>query len=149
MRVTFRPASDSDYQFAFDLKKVAEMDGITAIFGWDEELQQVLHRQEWHSGLPTIICADGQPIGTYLLQSKHETLYFSRFFILPDFQNRGVGSQVLQLVVNQANLTQYPCKLCYLQGSPVGALYQRFGFTHYQMDDEFSHMHFIPTPKGQ
>ncbi|MBD1567068.1 GNAT family N-acetyltransferase [Vibrio sp. S12_S33] len=144
MNITYRSATSEDYQFTFELKKVAEMDSITAVFGWDEELQQELHRQEWNSGLPTIICLDGKPIGTYLLESKHDTLFFSRFFILPVFQGMGIGSQILQTIIKVSQQTHSPCKLCYLQGNRVGKLYKRFGFIDYETDDAFVHMQFVP-----
>lgn len=145
MNITYRSATSEDYQFTFELKKVAEMDAITAVFGWDEDLQQELHRQEWNSGLPTIICLDGKPIGTYLLESKHDTLFFSRFFILPAFQGMGIGSQILQTIIKVSQQTHSPCKLCYRQGNRVGELYKRFGFIDYETDDVFVHMQFVPS----
>lgn len=93
MKLSYRPATDADYLFAFELKKATEQDLVTRNFGWDEELQWELHRQEWKSGLPTIICIDDQPVGTYMLHDKNDTLYFSRFFILPDYQGQGVGAK--------------------------------------------------------
>lgn len=144
MKLSFRPATDADYLFAFELKKAAEQDVITHNFGWDEELQWELHRQEWHSGLPTIICADEQPIGTYMLHDKDNTLYFSRFFILPAYQGQGIGSQILKAVVTRSDSTQHPCLLCHLRGNRVGQLYQRFGFRTYREDQQFIYMKYRP-----
>lgn len=144
MKLSYRPATDADYLFAFELKKATEQDLVTRNFGWDEELQWELHRQEWKSGLPTIICIDDHPVGTYMLHDKNDTLYFSRFFILPDYQGQGVGGQVLKSVTEFSDRTNLPCVLCYLQGNRAANLYQRFGFRTYREDAQFVYMKYRP-----
>ncbi|MCG6217600.1 hypothetical protein [Vibrio furnissii] len=79
MKLSFRPATDADDEFAFELRKATEHDLVTQTFGWDEALQRALHRQEWKSGLPTLICADDQPIGTYMLQGNRAAHLYQRF----------------------------------------------------------------------
>lgn len=140
MEFTVKTATQDDYEFTFNLKKSAEIDAITAIFGWDEELQRELHSIEWNQGFPELICVNDQPIGSYMLELKHEFWYFSRFFLLPDFQGLGIGSQILHRVRSILDLHQQPCKLCYLQGSRVHSLYPRFGFIKSHEDDQFVYM---------
>lgn len=145
MKLSFRPATDADDEFAFELRKATEHDLVTQTFGWDEALQRALHRQEWKSGLPTLICADDQPIGTYMLHDKNDTLYFSRFFILPAYQGQGIGSQVLRDITEFSNQAKRPCLLCYLQGNRAAHLYQRFGFQVYREDAPFVYMKYSPV----
>lgn len=140
MELTFRPATDADDEFVFELRKATENDWVTQNFGWDEALQRALHRQEWKSGLPTLICADDQPIGTYMLHDKNGTLYFSRFFILPAYQNQGIGSDVLRAITELLDRTKQPCRLCYLQDNRVAHLYQRFGFQVVRKEAPFVYM---------
>ena len=144
MKYHTRPATDTDYQFAYEVKIAAEVDAITAVFGWDEELQMELHRHEWNSGKPTIICLDDKPIGTYHLKEKQDCWFFSRFFIDPRCQNQGIGSTILQQVIDVANQSNKPCKLCHLTENRVHELYRRFGFSIYQQDSQFVHMIYQP-----
>lgn len=37
-----REATVDDYEFLFELKKLAEFDTIKSVFGWDESLQVVI-----------------------------------------------------------------------------------------------------------
>ncbi|WP_319556388.1 GNAT family N-acetyltransferase [uncultured Vibrio sp.] len=135
-----REAIDEDYEFLFELKKTAEYEPIKAVFGWDENVQKEIHRNEWNEAKPTIIEIDGDPVGSYLVQAHPEHLYFGRFFLLPHCQGKGIGSQVLKTVIQLANEKSLPIQLCYLQGNRVGQLYKRLGFEVTRQDEQFVHM---------
>ncbi len=135
-----RKAENSDYEFLFELKKSAEFEPIKAVFGWDENVQRDIHRDEWNEGKPTIIEVDGFAVGSYLVQFHSEYLYFGRFFLLPQYQGKGIGSQVLKDVIEIASQKSLTIKLCYLQGNRVGQLYKRFGFEVSGQDEQFVHM---------
>lgn len=135
-----RKAQNSDYEFLFELKKLAEFEPIKAVFGWDEDVQREIHRTEWEEDKPTIIVVDGVAAGSYLVQLHAEYLYFGRFFLLPEFQGKGIGSRVLKSVIENADKMSLPIKLCYLQGNRVGQLYERFGFSLTGQDEQFVNM---------
>ncbi|ELA9866664.1 TPA: GNAT family N-acetyltransferase [Vibrio parahaemolyticus] len=135
-----REAIDEEYEFLFELKKAAEYEPVKAIFGWDENVQKEIHRNEWNEAKPTIIEIDGDPAGSYLVQNHPDHLYFGRFFLLPHYQGKGIGSQVLKTVIQLANEKSLPIQLCYLQGNRVGQLYKRFGFEVTRQDEQFVHM---------
>ncbi|NOH98877.1 GNAT family N-acetyltransferase [Vibrio sp. 99-70-13A1] len=135
-----RKADNSDYEFLFKLKKSAEYEPIKAVFGWDENVQREIHSNEWEEEKPTIIEVDGVAVGSYLVQAHSEYLYFGRFFLLPEYQDKGIGSQVLKTVIELADLKSLPIKLCYLQGNRVGQLYKRLGFSVVGQDEQFVHM---------
>lgn len=135
-----RPATPGDFDFLFSLKKNAEYDAIKAVFGWDEELQQRIHLEEWQEEQPTIVTVDGKAAGSFLLQDKGEHFYFCRFFLLAHYHGKGMGSKVLQQCIEVADRQCKPIQLCYLQGSRVGRLYQRFGFQITSEDNAFIYM---------
>ncbi|WP_274008796.1 GNAT family N-acetyltransferase [Vibrio parahaemolyticus] len=135
-----REAIDEDYEFLFELKKAAEYEPVKAVFGWEENVQKEIHRNEWNEAKPTIIEMEGAPVGSYLVQAHSEHLYFGRFFLVPACQGKGIGSQVLKTVIQLANEKSLPIQLCYLQGNRVGQLYERFGFEVTSQDEQFVHM---------
>ncbi|MGR2943486.1 GNAT family N-acetyltransferase [Vibrio vulnificus] len=124
-----REATVDDYEFLFELKKLAEFDAIKSVFGWDESLQWKLHLAEWNEAKPTIIEIDGKRAGSYLLQNKGGSLYFGRFFLLPEFHGKGIGSSILKQCIAIASKENKRIELCYLQGSRVANLYGRHGFS--------------------
>ncbi|QNE01197.1 GNAT family N-acetyltransferase [Vibrio vulnificus] len=135
-----RQAENDDFDFLFQLKKAAEIEAVKAVFGWDENVQKEIHQREWNEAKPTIIEIDGCRVGSFLVQEHPEYLYFGRFFLLPSFQGKGVGSIVLENVIALASEKSLPIKLCYLQGNRVGQLYSRFGFVVTGEDSQFVHM---------
>ncbi|HIF9172729.1 TPA: GNAT family N-acetyltransferase [Photobacterium damselae] len=137
---TVRQAIDSDYDFLFDLKKAAEYGPINAVFGWDEELQRKMHRDEWNEDKPVVIEINGIRAGSYLVQLHSDHVYFGRFFLLPEFQGNGIGSKVLNELTDFADENKLAIKLCYLQGNRVGALYDRFDFDVVSQDAQYVNM---------
>lgn len=107
----FRPATPGDFGFLFSLKKNAEYEAIKAVFGWDEEVQQRIHHEEWQEDQPTIVTVGGQPAGSFLLQDKGEHLYFCRFFLLARYHGKGMGSKILQYCIElaDANVSRSNC----------------------------------------
>tara|TARA_Y100001956_G_C4127842_1_gene191320 strand:- start:2371 stop:2817 length:447 start_codon:yes stop_codon:yes gene_type:complete len=135
-----RPAKERDFDFLYQLKKAAEHDAIKAVFGWDEKVQREIHQQEWQQAKPTIIEVEGQPVGSFLVEQHNDHLYFGRFFLLPELHGEGVGSQVLNQLITDAQKLNLPIKLCYLQGNRVGSLYERFGFKRISHNQQFIFM---------
>ncbi|MEI8594321.1 GNAT family N-acetyltransferase [Photobacterium sp. Hal280] len=155
--VNFRDAQETHEAFIFQLKTAAEKTAVTKVFGWDEQVQYQLHHQEWRACKPTLICWHDTPIGSVLLESVTEAdpsaageascryLYFSRFFLLPEWQGRGIGTAVMSLLEAICDAENLPCQLMYLQGNQVFTLYQRHGFHLLSQDHQFVSMVRLPN----
>ncbi len=143
--IRFRPATDVDCLFAFELKKAVDFDLLTLEHGWDEELQWALHQHEWNTGLPTLICYQDKPIGTDMLLEKRDQIYFSKSIIQPNYQNQGIGSKVMEYVIRFSKQTGKPCFLSYLKNNHAGSLYKRMGFEIYREDSPFVYTRHNPT----
>jgi hypothetical protein len=48
MKYKERAASQDDFEFLFELKKAAEYDAVSRVFGWNEALQRQLHEQDFY-----------------------------------------------------------------------------------------------------
>ncbi|NOH31751.1 GNAT family N-acetyltransferase [Vibrio mediterranei] len=138
MTYSERAARSNDFDFLFELKKAAEYEAVSRVFGWDESLQRHLHEVEWSQAKPTIIEIDGKRIGSYLLKPQDGGYYFGRFFLLPDYQGKGIGSAVIKDCIGKAK--SQPITLCYLVGNQVHSLYERHGFRVTHQDEHFVHM---------
>jgi len=140
MQYKTRSASEEDFEFLFQLKKAAELEAVKAVFGWDEDLQLKIHKQEWDDAQPTIIEINGVRSGSYLLQEKNDHFHFGRFFLLPEFHGKGIGSRILKYVIEISKEKQKSIRLVVLQGNKVLGLYQRFGFKIVKEDEQFIQM---------
>jgi len=122
------PAADDDCEFAFRVKKAAEGDYIREFWPWDEVFQREFHRKEWERKRPEIIRYAGRPIGTLAVSENDGELEIGRFFILPEYQNRGIGSHLLGRILEMADRRGMKTKLAFLRNNPVESLYLRHGF---------------------
>ena len=144
LKPLLRGTTESDFEFAFEAKRLALGPHIAARWGWDETYQLKLHRQRW-SGRPwSIITLDGESIGTLSIKRTEDHVQFGEFYLLPLHQRRGIGTQVLLDIIKYADAEALPIKLEYLKWNPVGSLYKRHGFVVIAEND--SHYFLVREP---
>jgi GNAT superfamily N-acetyltransferase len=122
------PAADSHREFSFQVKKAAMGGYITQIWGWDEKFQKDLHAGDWQQKRPQIILYNNKPIGTIRMVSSADSLDIEQFYILPEYQKKGIGSHLLKDILDNADKTSLLTKLAVLKINPAISLYQRHGF---------------------
>jgi GNAT superfamily N-acetyltransferase len=122
------PADESHYEFSYEVKKAALGPYITQIWGWDEGIQKDFHAKRWQQERPDIIMYDGKSIGTISIIESEDCIEIRQLFILPEYQNQGIGSHLLKQILDQADQAGRITKLDYLKINPVESLYKRSGF---------------------
>ena len=140
MQFTLRPAVESDFDFAFQAKREALGPHIIAKWGWDETFQLAIHGNRWRERPWSIIESDGTAVGSVSVAEAADHIRFGEFYLLPQFQRQGLGTNILLSVLARSNDLSLPVRLEYLKWNPVGSLYRRHGFevisendTHYFM----------------
>ncbi len=128
MVVELRPASDGDLEFTYRVKKAAEGDLVRGIYGWDETVQREFQERDFMTKRPSLIVVDGEPVGTVALTEFEGYLEVGQFFILPEYQDRGIGSCILERTLRLADEKRLPVRLAYLRGNRAESLYRRHGF---------------------
>jgi ribosomal protein S18 acetylase RimI-like enzyme len=125
-----RQANASDEQFMRKLHKAAYYDVIVRQFGgWDDELQASLFSKKWRPEQFEILELDGQPIGCIRIEDRSDEVFLAEIQILPDFQSRGIGREVIQGEVARAHKMKKPIRLQVLKKNErARALYERLGF---------------------
>jgi len=141
MPYKFRPLTDSDYNFIYQVKKDAYKNYVEMNFGsWNEEDQQGYFAKfmEAYKDGAVIITKDGIDIGFYNGEVVDDTYEIGNICIIPEYQNRGIGTAILKDILD-ANRDR-TVTLQYFKQNPVGRLYERLGFKvvgetkfHYQM----------------
>ena len=131
------PADESQCEFSYQIKKAAYGNYVKEIWGWDEGLQREFHAQDWMNKRPEIILYDNQPIGTIYVDRKEDDIEIEQFIILSEYQNKGIGSYILQGILDEADCSGRVVKLKYLRTNPVASLYNRMGFHVVGNDDLF------------
>ena len=122
------PADEIHKEFSYQVKKVAEGEYITHMFDWDEDVQRDFHVRAWQQKKPDIITYDGKLIGTIATIESEDCIEIGQFFILPDYQNKGIGTHLLKSILDKADQLGKNVTLRFLKNNPVKSLYVRNGF---------------------
>ena len=135
--ITLIPAVESHREFSYQLKKTTMSDYVDQVWDWDDNIGRELHAQDWVSKRPDIILYDDEPIGTIYVGEYQDYIEIEQFYILPEYQNNGIGSNILKGILDEADHSGRMIKLMYLHINPVATLYCRMGFKVVGNNDPF------------
>jgi ribosomal protein S18 acetylase RimI-like enzyme len=71
----------------------------------------------------------GQPVGCLALEWLPDQVKLNRVFLLPEFQGRGIGSQLVGQVLVRARAARLSIRLRVFKVNPAQHLWRRLGFT--------------------
>nr|WP_314841005.1 GNAT family N-acetyltransferase [uncultured Microbacterium sp.] len=74
-----------------------------------------------------VIVIDGEDVGLVAVRPERDATWIEHFYISPQRQGRGLGSEVLAHLLSSSDGLR-PFRLNVLQGSPARRLYERHGF---------------------
>jgi len=131
---TLRPATAADYQWLWELKRLTMRPYVEQTWGsWDDSTQEAFFRRNFSSETVQIITVDGQNAGLLNVEREPNGIFLANLQIHPSFQNRGLGTAVLQTVMGSAKALRIPVRLQVLRvNSAALRLYSRLGFVTYQ-----------------
>ena len=139
------PADETYREFSYQVKKAAEGEYIISMFGWDENVQRDFHDRAWQEQKPDIITYDDEPIGTIATIESEDCIQIGQFFILPDYQNKGIGTYLLKSILDRADRFGKNVTLKFLTNNPVKSLYVRNGFLLVRTSEVAHHMQRTPV----
>lgn len=146
---------DADFLFeVYVSSRVAEM----SLWGWtneqktqflrmQHEAQQRFYQQQYPYLQYHIIWDDGKKAGRVAIGQIEEELVLVDIILLPEFQNRGLGSTILQQLKREAMDNDKSIRLSVLTNSRAQQLYERLGFQVFLENGIYSSMRF--TKEGE
>jgi len=141
-KLTIRQATAEDSEFAYQTKKAAFRDYVLKVWEWDETRQRLLHEKRFAAQDFRVIQISGTDVGILAIQNTLESLKLNQIFILPGYQNKGIGSACMKRLIKAANAKRRSIYLQVLKVNPRAiSFYRRLGFkaigessTHIQME---------------
>jgi len=141
MDLQVRPATVSDHAFLQRLNREAYEDLATRQYGsWDDDFQQARFRMKLQSVQFRIVLLDNQPVGAVASTEHDDHIFLNELLILPEFQNRGIGSRLLVGELRHADLLGKPVRLHTLRLNRAQDLYKRHGFIETGRDEMYVNM---------
>jgi ribosomal protein S18 acetylase RimI-like enzyme len=136
-----RRASAADRDFLYNLHRTAMRDVIEKTWGWDETWQRKDFERRLVSYEVSIIQSDDRAVGSLWLEWKPDSLYIHEIQVLPEFQGKGLGSAVVQHVIELATSRTLPVALSIVPANPHARnLYERLGFEVTSVEPPFIRM---------
>jgi ribosomal protein S18 acetylase RimI-like enzyme len=128
--VALRPASFADSDFCFQLHKAAMGEYVTAIWGWDEQVQRGFHDRAFNPGQCQIITSGGVDVGMLNVEYRPGEIYLARIEIDPAYQGHGIGTRLITGLIDEARQKGQALTLDVLTvNRRAYALYRRLGMT--------------------
>ena len=132
--ITMRPATVDDDEFLFKLYASTRSDELAAV-GWNDQQRDTFLRMQYNlqrgSHQETgghIILSRGREIGRLIVKQTEEAMLLVDIVILPPFRNRGIGTSVMESLLEDATVAGKPVRLHVLASSFARRLYERLGF---------------------
>jgi ribosomal protein S18 acetylase RimI-like enzyme len=128
--IALRPATAADAEFCYQLHKAAMGEYITAIWGWDEQIQRAFHERAFNPHRWQIITAGQAGIGMLDVDCRPGEIYLSRIEIHPGHQGHGIGTRIITALLEEAERTGQDLVLdVFTANHRAQALYRRLGLT--------------------
>jgi len=147
---TLRVSTPDDQDFLFVLYASTREEELR-LWGWDEHQQRAFlemqfRGQNQHYGLcypqadSNIILFNDQPVGRLLIDRSRQEILLVDIALLPEYQNRHIGTTLIQSLLREAAGAQKNVELHVLRGSAAVRLYERLGFTNVADDGVYLNM---------
>jgi len=128
--IGLRPATAADAEFCYQLHKAAMGEYVTAVWGWDEQVQRAFHERAFNPHRWQIITAGQAGIGMLDVEYRPGEIYLARIEIHPGHQGHGIGTRIISALLEEAESTGQDLVLDVLTvNHRAHALYRRLGLT--------------------
>jgi GNAT superfamily N-acetyltransferase len=127
--IHLRKGSAEHYAFAQCLYLSTMQPYAAELMVWDETLQRDSFADQWRLDEVQIIAVDGKDVGWLQVSETPMEIRLLQFFMAPDHQRQGIGTQVLNRLVATWQLTRKQIALTVLTNNPAKRLYERCGFS--------------------
>jgi GNAT superfamily N-acetyltransferase len=148
MRIAVRPARAEDFDFCADLY-FSEMERTIRELNLDLAKQAANLRHRWDLQQVGIITLDGADIGCVQRVTEGDALCLGQLFVAPAHQGRGIGTTIVQRLIEQAARDRRAVTLGVVKTNPALRLYQRLGFrTTHEDERKFYMRRDLDPPNG-
>lgn len=136
--VSLRSAAAEDEEFLYRVYASTRADEM-ALTDWTEaqkeaflRMQSNAQRQSYLAQYPqaeySVIAKDGAPIGRLIVDRTGRDLLLMDIALLPEYRNAGIGTRLIEELLDEADRTARPVRLHVETFNPAMNLYKRLGF---------------------
>jgi GNAT superfamily N-acetyltransferase len=140
MNIALRTACNDDVAFARNLYFETMRKIIERLYGWDQRREEKSFDRFFKLDEVRIIIADGQDVGWIQEQVSERSINLGSFYIAPRMQGRGIGTQVLRMLLDRAASESKAITLAVVKINPARQFYEKHGFRTTHEDEHKFYM---------
>ena len=119
---------------------------VEQIWGWDEAWQRENFAEEWEVTRTWRVESQGRLAGYIQQKNEQDFVYLLSVAIIPDFQGRGIGRQIMGRFQEEAAKLGQPLRLSVFRTNPRAlSFYQGLGFRVTEETDAFHRLEWLPA----
>ena len=145
--ISLRPAQPGDYDFAAALYFESTKRLLTALGRWQERRVVARFRRAFKPEQTQVICSGGTDIGWMQVSQTTDGFHLHQLHIVDRFRNRGIGTRLINALLDRARALGQPVALNVIRGNPAFSLYRRLGFRVVGEDEEKIRMRWQAVPR--
>lgn len=145
MDISLRPATENDIAFLLNLRELTMKSYLEQI-GESTSEEAMLSRVRDNFDAASVIEVDGISAGIFKVRYEPEYDYWFLFQlqIVPNFQNRQLGSHLIRQLIEQAQEAGSNVRLRVYKHNPARHLYKKLGFekiseSEFELEMQYAH----------
>jgi len=143
-----RPATESDREFLYALYRDTMRQVVEQTWGWDEEWQRRAFYGRFRNCATSVVELDGNAVGGLLLDWAPAAVDIVELQILPEYQGHGIGTAIVQRVIEDAARQGLAVTLSVVPANPrARRLYERIGFHVIGVNEPFIRMRYVASER--
>jgi len=128
MTIAFAQVSESDFDALVAMRIAAMRESLERVGRFDPDRARERLRQTFTPAHTRMIYANGERVGFYALRPISDWVSLDHLYVMPAFQRRGIGTEVVRMILAEADRQTLPVKVGALKESASNRFYQRHGF---------------------
>lgn len=136
MTLTYRPATELDHEWLWQLRCESMRECVEAIWGWDEAFQLERFGLSAAADPWQIVLAGERAVGAMVVYEEADHVYLANLYVVARDRGRGVGRSVMQALQHSARSRRLPIRLHVLTSNPrAQKFYELLGFRFKSEED--------------
>ena len=159
MSILLRPVTPADDDFLFSIYASTRADEM-ALVDWNTEQKESFLRMQFRAqsqfyieNYPgaefQVVILKDQPIGRLYIHRRGDEIRIMDIALLPDYRKLGIGSTLLQEILEQGKNLNLPVTVHVEQFNPAMRLYKRMGFRPKEDKGVYLLMEWSPANKEE
>ena len=131
----FAPASEADFEPLLALRIEVMREHLERVFRYDPARARRVFRESFDEPGMRLILLGDERVGCVGFRIGDSEIKLDSFYLAKRLHNSGLGTEVLKVLLAEADALGLPVRLEVLHGSPAARFYLRHGFVKIGEDD--------------